>query len=102
MSVRVTVKSVKEIRCPHCGEIAGYETLKTYQTGGYEWEDYLTKIGYSPWGAQCAGDKPLTEDEARAMVEVARGIDTATYKALKSFVAYALYDGIKIVINVRW
>lgn len=102
MSLSVTVKRVKEMKCPHCGEVAGYETLDVYHTGSSEWENFLTEIGYYPLEEWYAEDKLLTESEVRAMVKAMRSKDIDVYKGLMSFVALALYEGNKIVINANW
>lgn len=102
MSLGVTVKRVKEMRCPHCGKVAGYETLDVYHTGSSEWEDFLTRIGYYPSEEWYAEDKLLTEDEARAMVEAMLDKSAFNYQALELFVALASHEGNKIIINANW
>lgn len=102
MGLNMEIKRVKETKCPHCGEVAGYEALAIYYEGGLKWEDFLTKIGYYQSEEWYGKDKLLTESEARAMVEGVRSKDADAYKALKSFVALALYDGDKVVINANW
>lgn len=102
MGLDMMVKRVKEAECPHCGETAWRDVLKTFHTGGYKWEGFLTRIGYYPSEEWYSKDKLLTKSEARAMVEAMQSKDTAVYEALKSFVALALFDGDKIVINANW
>ena len=102
MSLSVIVKRVKEMRCPRCGKVAGYETLDVYHTGSSEWEDFLTRIGYYPSEEWYAEDKLLTEDEARAMVEAMLDKNAFDYQVLELFVALASHEGNKIVINANW
>lgn len=102
MGLNMEIKKVKEMKCPHCGEVAGYEALAIYYAGGLKWEDFLTKIGYYQSEEWYGKDKLLTESEARAMVEGVRSKDAGAYEELKSFVALALYDGNKVVINANW
>lgn len=46
MSLDITFKRMRDVRCPHCGEIVKQELVDSVDSGGKVWYDMLEKLGY--------------------------------------------------------
>lgn len=100
LDITIKIKSVKEIRCPHCGEYIGIETIQSVDSCGRAWYDLLVQFGYDDeWYAE---DMILTYVQALALSSYACNNNLYNWQEIDSLVSNSLDGNSKIVINADW
>ena len=109
MSLDITIKKVRTVFCPHCGEAVKTEVVDAVPGGGRDWYAFLESIGYyvpydkrteeNDWYAK---DMTLTNEQALYLVYYIKRHPDIYGAEAKNLVAMALLDGDAIVINADW
>jgi len=100
MGLDITIKSIKEIRCPHCGEFIEIKTIQSVDSSGRAWYDLLGQFGYDDeWYAE---DMELTYVQALALSSYACDNNLYNWQEIDDLVSSSLSDNSKIVINADW
>ena len=109
MSLDITFKQRKAIRCPHCGEIADYKIVCSASSGGRDWYDFLEPIGYyvphhlrteeNDWYGK---DMVLTEEQARAVRQFVKEHNVYDLEDIIGLISDALLDGDNVIVNADW
>lgn len=109
MGLDITFTHRKNIVCPKCGEIVGYNDVDCVDTGGRCWYPILEDIGYyvpyeqrteeNDWYGK---DMVLTEDQADKVYQFAREHDLYDSYLLQKMIANAIYEKDSIVVNADW
>lgn len=109
MSLDITIKEQKEIRCPDCGKVVAYQDVAAEDSGGSAWYDFLERVGYyvpaekrteeNDWYGK---DMLLTPEQARQLIGYAAPQLVYNYRAVVNLVAGALTRGNHIAINADW
>ena len=105
MSLDVTVIVQRDILCPHCGKVAGGETVAEEYSGGRVWYPILEKLGYyvedgvSEWYGK---DMVLTDAQAKMVYEFVKTNPVYCGEVILRMIATAQMDGNKVVINADW
>ena len=106
MSLDITIKEQKELRCPNCGLLVTTQDVGAECSNGRVWYDFLESVGYyvecdnlteeNDWYGK---DMVLTEEQAKQLADFVS--DNQPYNALdvECLVARALMWGNKVVIN---
>ena len=109
MSLDITIKERKELRCPDCGRRGTTQDVGAEDSGGRVWYDFLESIGYyvpyekrteeNDWYGE---DMALTEEQAKQLADFVS--DNLPYNArdVECLVARALLHGNKVVSNADW
>lgn len=98
MSLDITVKTIKNFPCPHCGKsIPGFDIQNEYQTGGCVYYELLKKIGYDD--GKYGKYVTLTEEQAKiACKEFNKNGDTFVGEGI----ANAIVNEWSIVFEADW
>lgn len=109
MSLDITIKEQKEIRCPDCGKVLAYQDVAAEDSGGSAWYDFLERVGYyvptekrtekDDWYGK---DMLLTPEQARQLAVHAVRYKVYNYRAVNRFVVEAQMQGNRIAINADW
>lgn len=100
MGLDITIKSVKKIRCPHCGEFVVAKTTQYVDSFGRTWYDLLGQFGYDDeWYGQ---DMELTYIQALALASYACDNNLYDWPKIDALVSNSLDGNSKIVINADW
>ena len=109
MSLDITIKQIRTVLCPHCGEAVKTEVVDAVLGGGSDWYAFLEAIGYyvpydqrteeNDWYAK---DMTLTNEQALYLVYYIKRHPNIYGAEAKNLVAMALLEGDEIVINADW
>ena len=102
MSLDVRIKSMEPVLCPHCGKVAGYEKKDSISVGGRNWYSFLEEIGYYPEEKWYCKDKPLTQEQAKKLVEYAKEYASYVAPEIEVLVSEAISDGGDVMISADW
>ena len=109
MSLDITIKERKELRCPHCGQLVTTQDIYAEGSGGRIWYDFLESVGYYVEGDNLAeendwygNDMVLTEEQAKQLADFVSDNLPYKYQYVESLVARALLHRNKVVINADW
>ena len=106
MSLDITFKHVKRTMCPRCGEYLGNVEVRSAQSGGRVWYDFLEPIGYyvphhlrteeNDWYAK---DMILTEEQAKFAYKFIIENDVYCSGEIGMLIATALFENDAVAIN---
>ena len=109
MGLDITIKSVKEIRCPHCGEFIMDKVENEVDSCGRGWYDILEEFGYyvpyekrteeNDWYGK---DMTLTDVQSLALSSYACDNHLYNWVEINILVNDSLDTGNKIVIDADW
>ena len=109
MSLDITIKERKELRCPDCGRLVTTQYIDAVSSGGSEWYDFLQGVGYyveddnqteeEDWYGK---DMLLTEEQAKQLADFVSDNKPYNARDIECLVARALLRGNKVVINADW
>ena len=109
MSLDITIKERKELRCPDCGRLVTAHDIGAECSGGRVWYDFLEQIGYyvpyekrteeNDWYGE---DMVLTEEQAYKLADFVSEKNPYNAVDIKWLVAVTLLHGNKVVINADW
>lgn len=111
MGLDITVKRVKEHRCPDCGRVVFTEVVDAEESGGRDWYPFLEAVGYyipyeqrKPEDIDWYGKDMRLTDEQIKMMMVDCVPDTAyNWNIISGLVAATqYYDDCYVVINADW
>ena len=109
MSLDITIKERKDLRCPECGRLVTIQDIDAECSSGRVWYDFLESVGYYVEGDNLAqendwygNDMVLTEEQAKQLSGFV--FDNQPYNArdVECLVARSLLHGNKVVINADW
>ena len=109
MSLDITIKELKELRCPDCGRMVTTQDIGEECSSGRVWYDFLESVGYyvecdnlteeNDWYGK---DMVLTEEQAKQLAQFVSDYQPTYYDDIEVLVARALLHGNKVVINADW
>lgn len=109
MSLDITIKEQKEIRCPDCGKVVAYQDVAAEDSGGSAWYDFLERVGYyvpaekrtekDDWYGK---DMLLSTEQARQLAVYAARYRVYNYDAVNRLIVKAQMQGNRIAINADW
>ena len=109
MSLDITIKERKELRCPNCGLLVTTQEVGAEWSNGRVWYDFLESVGYyvecdnlteeNDWYGK---DMVLTEEQEKQLADFVSACQPTEYKAIERLVARALMHRNKVVINADW
>ena len=109
MSLDITIKERKKLRCPDCGRLVTTQDIDEVSSGGSEWYDFLQGVGYYVEGDNLTEendwygkDMALTEEQAKQLAQFVYDDQPTDYGGIDVLVARALLHGNKVVINADW
>ena len=109
MGLDITIKEMKEFRCPDCGRLVTIQEIDNVSSGGRVWYDFLKSVGYYvPHGEPIEGkdwygeDMVLTEEQVKQLTQFISRYRPSVYHDIEDLVANALTYGNKVVINADW
>lgn len=109
MGLDITFTRRKNIVCPKCGEIVGYNDVDCVDAGGRGWYPILESIGYyvpyeqrteeNDWYGK---DMVLTEEQADEVYQFVKKHDPYGALLVLKLIACAIYENDSIVVNADW
>ena len=109
MSLDITIKERKEVRCPDCGRLVTTQDIDAECSSGRVWYDFLKGVGYyveddnlteeEDWYGK---DMVLNEEQAKQLAQFVSDYQPTDYDDIEVLVARALLHGNKVVINADW
>ena len=109
MSLDITIKERKELRCPDCGRLATTQDIGAECSGEIVWYNFLESVGYyvpyenrndeNDWYGK---DMVLTEEQAKRLADFVSEYQPYNARDVECLVARALLHGNKVVINADW
>lgn len=109
MSLDITIKEMKEFRCPDCGRLVTTQDIDAVDSCGRLWYDFLEPIGYyvpyenrteeNDWYGE---DMVLTEEQAKQLADFVSDNQPYNTRDVECMVARSLMRGNKVVINADW
>ena len=109
MSLDITIKEQKELRCPNCGLLVTTQEVGAEYSNGRVWYDFLESVGYyvpyeertekKDWYGE---DMVLTEEQAKQLADFVSENQPYNARDVECLVARALLHGNKVVINADW
>ena len=109
MGLDITATKRRKITCPKCGEVVDYKDVKSVDSGGSAWYEFLEPIGYyvtyerrteeNDWYGK---DMVLSCEQALKMRDFIERYKPYDGKNISSLIAEALLEGDDIVINADW
>lgn len=110
MGLDVRFKQLKDVTCPHCGQLVRQETVEEVYSGGRVWYDFLELIGYYvPYNERTPDndywygkDMALTPEEARAAYDFAKDNEVYEWDAVCGLIADAFMENHHVVVNADW
>lgn len=109
MGLDITIKEMKEFRCPDCGRLVTTQEIDNVSSGGRVWYDFLKSVGYYvPYEEPIEGkdwygeDMVLTEEQVKQLADFAYINQTYNGMDIEFLVTRALMSGNKVVINADW
>ena len=109
MSLDITIKERKELRCPDCGKIVTTQYIDEVSSSGRVWYDFLQGVSYyveddnpteeNDWYGK---DMELTEEQAKQLAQFVSDYQPTDYDDIEVLVSRALLHGNKVVINADW
>ena len=109
MSLDITIKERKELRCPDCGRLVTTQDIDAERSSGRVWYDFLRGVGYYTEGDNpteendwYGEDMVLTEEQAKQLVDFVSDNQPYNARDIERLVARALMRGNKVVINADW
>ena len=106
MSLDITIKERKELRCPDCGRLVTTQDIDAECSGGRVWYDFLQVVGYYAEGDNPTDwygeDMVLTEDQEKQLADFVSDNLPYHWVAINNLIASAMLHGNKVVINADW
>lgn len=110
MSLDIRFKTQTPIICPHCGEVASYETIDEVSSGGRVWYDFLEDIGYYVSDEKQANEVPskygedmiLSIGQIKTLRKFLKTHDIYEYRDIDCMALKALIDEQKLIVNADW
>ena len=109
MSLDITIKERKELRCPECGRLVTTQDIGAECSSGRVWYDFLESVGYYVEGDNLAeendwygNDMVLTEEQAKQLADFVSNNHPYNYHDIELLVVRTLMNGNKVVINADW
>lgn len=109
MSLDITIKERKELRCPDCGRLVTTQDIDAEYSCGRVWYDFLESVGYYVEGDNLTEendwygkDMVLTEEQAKQLADFVSEYQPYNARGVECLVARALMRGNKVVINSSW
>lgn len=109
MSLDITIKLQKEHRCPDCGKLVFLETVHEVESGGKEWYEFLTDVGYyvtyntnygnADWYGE---DMVLPEQAVKNLLAFIYRVQPYHYDLIIGLINEARTHGLRVVINANW
>ena len=109
MSLDITIKERKELRCPDCGRLVTTQDVGAECSGGRVWYNFLESVGYyvpfenrtkeNDWYGE---DMVLNEEQAKQLADFVSDNQPYNAQYVECLVARALMRGNKVVINADW
>ena len=109
MSLDITIKERKELRCPDCGRLVTTQDIDEECSGGRVWYGFLESVGYYvPYEARTEEndwylkDMELSDEQAKQLSDFVYDNQPYNARDVECLVARALLHGNKVVINADW
>ena len=109
MSLDITIKERKELRCPDCGRLVTTQDVYADGSSGRIWDDFLQVVGYYAEGDNLTEkndwygeDMILTKEQAKQLADFVSENKPYNAHDIECLVARALLHGNKVVINADW
>ena len=109
MSLDITIKELKELRCPDCGRMVTTQDIGEECSSGRVWYDFIESVGYyveddnpteeEDWYGR---DMELAEEQAKRLADFVSEHQPYYAKSIYDLVARSLMRGNKVVINADW
>lgn len=109
MGMDVTVKRVKEIRCPDCGKLVDTAVCSKAYSSGCGWRDILEEFGYyvpyeernesNGWYAK---DMVLTMEQTIRLMGYVAAHNLQDWLDIVSLISVAIGKDERVVINADW
>ena len=109
MSLDITIKERKELRCPDCGRLVTTQDIDEVSSSGRVWYDFLESVGYyvpyekrteeNDWYGE---DMVLNEEQAKQLADFVSDNPLYNDQNIECLVARAILHGNKVVINADW
>ena len=109
MSLDITIKERKELRCPDCGCLVTTQDIDAEYSCGRVWYDFLESVGYyvecdnlteeNDWYGK---DMVLTEEQEKQLADFVSDNLPYHWVAINNLIASAMLHGNKVVINADW
>jgi hypothetical protein len=99
----------RNIVCPKCGEVVGYDDVDCIDSGGRGWYPILESLGYyvpyeqrteeNDWYGK---DMVLTKEQAEEVYQFTKEYDLCGSCGVRTLISSALYENDSIVVNADW
>ena len=109
MGFDITIMELKDVRCPHCGEVINTACIASADSCGRAWYYFLKKLGYyvpyekrtkeNDWYGK---DMVLDNEQAKQLADYAVKKEVYNWYGVEWIVTEALAHGNKVVINADW
>ena len=107
MGLDIRISRAKPIYCPHCGELVKYKPMKSIDSRGRQWYEFLEYAKYyKPYLIEqdmYSKDMMLNNEQVNELIKfIDRNSELCMAQDIYRMAESARIDGDKIIINADW